>query len=114
SLGLQVHDVGCGLQPPRADNPFLRNTTVVAEDQVFTIEPGIYFIDALLAPLRASPGIDWKLVDALALFGGVRIEDDVVVQPGGLRNLTREALPSGGGRVLVGGDESHRPVERSH
>ncbi|HUJ29032.1 MAG TPA: Xaa-Pro dipeptidase [Myxococcales bacterium] len=112
SLGLQVHDVGCGLIPPRADNPFLRNTTIIGEGQVFTIEPGIYFIDALLAPLRSSPDIDWKLVDALAHFGGVRIEDDVFVQARGIRNLTRESLPLGGGRVLVGGDESHRPVER--
>jgi Xaa-Pro dipeptidase len=114
SLGLQVHDVGCGLTPPRADNPFLRNTTIISEGQVFTIEPGIYFIEALLAPLRNEPDIDWKLVDALKPFGGVRIEDDVVVQSRGIRNLTREALPSGGGRVLVGGDEGHRLVERGH
>jgi Xaa-Pro dipeptidase len=47
---------------PRAENPFLRNTTVIAERQCFTIEPGIYFIDALLAPLRQGPhsgAVDW-------------------------------------------------------
>jgi Xaa-Pro dipeptidase len=97
SLGLQCHDVGCALRPPRADNPYLRNTTEIAEGQVFTIEPGLYFIDALLAPLRSSPDIDWKLVDALARLGGIRIEDDVVVQAEGIRNLTREVLPEGGG-----------------
>ena len=97
SLGLQCHDVGCALRPPRKDNPFLRNTTEIAVDQVFTIEPGIYFIDALLDPLRASPDIDWKLVDGLKAFGGVRIEDDVVVERNGIRNLTREVLPQGGG-----------------
>ncbi len=97
SLGLQCHDVGCALRPPRADNPFLRNTSPIAEDQVFTIEPGLYFIEALLAPLRGSPDIDWKLVDALAALGGVRIEDDIVVRPDGIRNLTREVLPQGGG-----------------
>lgn len=97
SLGLQCHDVGCALRPPRADNPYLRNTTEIAEGQVFTIEPGLYFIDALLAPLRSSPDIDWKLVDALARLGGIRIEDDVVVQAEGIRNLTREVLPQGGG-----------------
>jgi Xaa-Pro dipeptidase len=88
------------LTAPRADNPFLRNTTVIARDQVFTIEPGIYFIDALLEPLRQGPragDVDWKLVDALALLGGVRIEDDVVVGEQGVRNLTREQLPTGGG-----------------
>ena len=99
SLGLQCHDVGCALRPPRADNPYLRNTTEVAAGQVFTIEPGLYFIEALLAPLRSSPDIDWKLVDALAQLGGIRIEDDVVVQDQGIRNLTREVLPQGGGQA---------------
>ncbi len=97
SLGLQCHDVGCALRPPRAENPFLRNTSPIAEGQVFTIEPGLYFIDALLEPLRGSAEIDWKLVDALASMGGVRIEDDLVVRADGARNLTREVLPQGGG-----------------
>ncbi len=99
ALGLQCHDVGCALTPPRKENPFLRNTSEIAPRQVFTIEPGIYFIEALLGPLRSSPDIDWKLVDALAAFGGVRIEDDVVVQDRGIRNLTREVLPQGGGKA---------------
>jgi Xaa-Pro dipeptidase len=71
----------------------------VAPQQVFTIEPGLYFIEALLAPFRRSQDIDWKLVDALSAFGGIRIEDDVVVQDSGIRNLTREVLPHGGGVV---------------
>jgi Xaa-Pro dipeptidase len=100
ALGLQTHDVGCAVTKPRPENPFLRNTAVIAEGQVFTIEPGIYFIEALLAPVRNGPharDVDWKLVDALAPLGGVRIEDDVVVEARGIRNLTREALPRGGG-----------------
>ncbi len=100
SLGLQTHDVGCGLRAPRADNPFLRNTSDVAVGQSFTIEPGIYLIDGLLAPLRARPEgkiVDWSAVDALAPLGGVRIEDDVIVVEGGVRNLTRERMPVGGG-----------------
>jgi Xaa-Pro dipeptidase len=100
SLGLQTHDVGCALRAPRADNPFLRNTSDVAVGQVFTIEPGIYFIDALLAELRGKKEgslVDWATVEALAPMGGVRIEDDVVVGERGVRNLTREQLPVGGG-----------------
>ena len=94
SLGLQVHDVGMRPHAPRADNRFLRNTSVIEVGQVFTIEPGCYFIEQLLAPLRADERrglLDWALVDRLAPFGGVRIEDDVVVLADGIRNLTREA-----------------------
>jgi Xaa-Pro dipeptidase len=103
SLGLQTHDVGCALRPPRADNPFLRNTSDVAPGQVFTIEPGLYFIEALLAPLRDGPSaglVQWSVVDALAPLGGARIEDDLYVTGGDtvVRNLTREHLPRGGGR----------------
>jgi Xaa-Pro dipeptidase len=102
SLGIQTHDVGCGVRMPRADNPFLRNTSDVAAGQVFTIEPGVYFIRSLLDALRAKPEgklVDWQLVEALAPLGGVRIEDDVLVREAGVRNFTREHLPSGGGVV---------------
>lgn len=96
SLGLQTHDVGCAELKPRADNPFLRNTTVIAADQVFTIEPGLYFVDLLLQPLRASANarlVDWQKVEALAPFGGIRIEDDLRVQPAAPpENYTRRYL----------------------
>jgi Xaa-Pro dipeptidase len=73
---------------------------------VFTVEPGIYFIDALLEKLRASEHaglVDWTLVGELGTMGGVRIEDDIVVTGSAIegaaaaRNLTREVLPVGGG-----------------
>lgn len=94
-LGVQVHDVGMRKTEPRADNPFLRNTSVIEPGQVFTVEPGLYFIDHLLAEARAgahADSLDWGLVEALAPYGGVRIEDDVVVQAKGVKNLTREAF----------------------
>jgi Xaa-Pro dipeptidase len=102
SLGLVTHDVGCASTKPRADNPFLRNTSRIAEGQVFTIEPGLYFIDGLLSDLRKKPEgklVDWSLVEALMPFGGIRIEDDVLVLGKGVRNFTREVLPIGGATV---------------
>jgi len=79
---------------PRPENRFLRNTSTIEAGQVFTIEPGCYVIGALLAPLADDDRkdlLDWRLLDALRPFGGVRIEDDVVVTVDGARNLTREA-----------------------
>lgn len=105
SLGIQTHDVGCAKIRPRSDNPFLRNTRAIEPSQVFTIEPGLYFIDTFLEELRSgahSTSIDWRKVDALMPYGGIRIEDDVVVLEDApvspSRNLTREALsPRAGG-----------------
>ncbi len=100
-LGIQVHDVGGrqkspegGTVPPPRDFPFLRTTRRIEEGQVFTIEPGLYFIEMLLRPHRTGPTrdlFDWQLVDRLAPHGGIRIEDNVLVTRDGHRNLTREA-----------------------
>jgi Xaa-Pro dipeptidase len=99
SLGVQVHDVGCKRTPSKPENPFLRNTTTISVGQVFTIEPGVYFIDTLLEELTQSPlasSVDWKKIDELRPYGGIRIEDNVVVLPPSgaknVRNLTREAF----------------------
>ena len=95
SLGVVTHDVGMKPRPPRPENRFLRNTSQIEVGQVFTIEPGLYFIDGLLGPLRAGDHarlVDWALVDELRPYGGIRIEDNVVVLAQGIRNLTREAF----------------------
>jgi Xaa-Pro dipeptidase len=94
SLGVSVHDVGMKVRAPRPDNKFLRNTSTIEVGQVFTIEPGFYVIDALMSQLKADERdrlVDWTRVDELRPFGGIRIEDNVVVQAQGARNLTREA-----------------------
>lgn len=98
SLGIQTHDVGCRKTPPKPENPFLRNTRTIEPGQIFTIEPGLYFIDSLLTELKEEhpDALDWSKVDALRPYGGIRIEDNVLVLPEGstsnVRNFTREAF----------------------
>ncbi|KUJ81457.1 Xaa-Pro dipeptidase [Microbulbifer flavimaris] len=99
-LGLQVHDVGGhqtapegGTTPPPEQYPFLRTSRTVEADQVFTIEPGLYFIDSLLADLKNSDlasEVHWDKVEALRPFGGVRIEDNVIVHEDRIENMTRD------------------------
>lgn len=95
SLGITVHDTGMKPRPPRPENKFLRNTSTIEVGQVFTIEPGIYVIDGLLGPLQADDRrelVDWSAIADLRQFGGIRIEDNIVVEANGIRNLTREAF----------------------
>ncbi len=59
---------------------------------VITVEPGCYFIDSLLDGAKKDEKIshffNWEKVDKFRTFGGVRIEDDVVVTKDGIENLT--------------------------
>jgi Xaa-Pro dipeptidase len=101
-LGLQVHDLGgfmadrSGKTIPKPEgHPFLRLTRVVEPGWVFTIEPGLYFILSLLAELKNSDNakyINWDKVDAFRKFGGIRIEDNILVTETGRENLTRKAF----------------------
>jgi Xaa-Pro dipeptidase len=101
-IGLQVHDVAGfqqsdrgGTIPKPAGHPYLRLTRKLEPGMVTTIEPGLYFIDMLLAELKQKPAardVDWNKVDAFRKYGGIRIEDDVVCTAGEPENLTRDAF----------------------
>lgn len=100
-LGLQVHDMGGFMADERGTHvsapeqyPFLRTTRLVETNQVLTIEPGLYFIDSLLSELNQSAQsayINWDKVEALKPFGGIRIEDNVIVHADNIENMTRDA-----------------------
>lgn len=107
-LGLFVHDVA-GKQKDAVGNAvdikhlegderykFLRSHRVLEVGNLVTVEPGIYFIKMLLDPHRNGADkhlFHWSMIDNLMMYGGVRVEDDVLITEGGHRNLTRELLP---------------------
>lgn len=101
-LGLEVHDVGGFMRSPDGGDiprpeghPYLRLTRVLQPGFVVTMEPGLYFIPQLLDGARTdqrSRLINWKRVDSLRRFGGIRIEDDLAVTADGCENLTRDAF----------------------
>jgi Xaa-Pro dipeptidase len=118
-LGLDVHDPGGYPEgTSRIDEPSIRSLRCgrkLAAGMFITVEPGIYFIDALLDPALADAKVSRLLVpEALARFrslGGVRIEDNVVVTATGSENLTHvprdvKDIES----VMAGGPWEPRPV----
>ena len=95
-IGLATHDVGGYLAGrERSDRPglkFLRCDLPLEEGYVVTIEPGIYFVRALLQDpaLREQhrDAVHWSRADEMLGFGGIRIEDDVAVTGNGPDVLT--------------------------
>ncbi len=70
---------------------FLRLSRPLETGYVVTVEPGIYFIPALVdmwhSEHRLASFIRYDVVASYLSFGGIRIEDDVLVTPGGARVL---------------------------
>lgn len=94
-LGLDVHDVTGGKRR-KMPNPTKVPVRFVAKLEpgfVVTMEPGVYFIEALLKDpelrRKHKGSVDFAKAETFLDFGGVRIEDDVVIQAEGAPlNLT--------------------------
>ncbi|KAF7492533.1 Xaa-Pro dipeptidase [Sarcoptes scabiei] len=96
-LGLDVHDVGGYLDhcPRRSEEPGLRSlrtARILEKGMVLTIEPGLYFIQAQLNTAKndseLSEFIIWSEIERFSSFGGVRIEDNIVITEEGAELLT--------------------------
>jgi Xaa-Pro dipeptidase len=100
-LGLDVHDmedlgdiVGYGKKEKRSGQfglNFLRLSRSLDSGFVLTVEPGIYFIPALIERWQKEglhkEFINYDKVSTFVGFGGIRIEDNILVTPAGAHVL---------------------------
>lgn len=107
-MGLDVHDmenigekyVGYDLETERSTQlgvSSLRMGRRLEAGMVMTVEPGIYFIPALIEKWNGeglnSQFINFDKLDPYLNFGGIRIEDDLLITEGGNRMLGKERIP---------------------
>ncbi|MGK6352855.1 aminopeptidase P family protein [Parapedobacter sp. DT-150] len=102
-MGLDVHDmedlgeqyVGYTEELPKDTTTFglksLRMGKALEAGYVLTVEPGLYFIPELIDQWKAenklAPFINYRMVDHVKDFSGIRIEDNVVITDTGHRLL---------------------------
>jgi Xaa-Pro aminopeptidase len=96
-VGLGVRDVGGALrgrEPDPDEFPRLRVDLPLRPGYVMTVEPGIYFVPALLHDRefreRHRDAVDWDRAEAMVGLGGIRIEDNVLVIADGPEVLTAD------------------------
>lgn len=108
-MGMDVHDMeGLGQiyvgfdeeTRPRLDQfgtNCLRMGRRLEEGFVVTDEPGIYFIPALIDDWKASGHckdfLNFDMLETYKDFGGIRIEDDILVTKDGCRFLGKNRIP---------------------
>ena len=108
NMGLDVHDmedlgenlVGYDPGQQRAKQlglGSLRMARRLVPGHVITDEPGIYFIPALIEKFRqeglGGDFVNYEKLKAYYDFGGIRLEDDVLVTADGARRLGAHRLP---------------------
>ncbi len=108
-MGLDVHDmedigekyVGYDLETERSAAlglSSLRMGRRLKAGFVMTVEPGIYFIPAYIEKWRAeklnAQYIDFDALAPYLDFGGIRIEDDILITPEGNRMLGERRIPA--------------------
>jgi len=96
-IGIDTHDVG-GYLPGNPERrrglgvKSLRTARFLKKGMTLTIEPGCYFIDHLLdealADLKLSPFLNKDVIDQFRRFGGIRLEDVVVITEDSCENYT--------------------------
>ncbi len=109
NMGLDVHDmedlgenlVGYDPDQTRATQLGLRSLRMarrLVPGHVITDEPGIYFIPALIEKFKkeglGKDFVNYAKLEGYYDFGGIRIEDDVLVTADGARRLGPRRLPA--------------------
>ncbi len=109
NMGLDVHDMeNIGEKYVGYDNETERNEKLgqsslrmgrrIREGFVMTVEPGIYFIPDLINKWKNENTnkefINFAALDSYFDFGGIRIEDDILITHDSCRLLGKDKIPS--------------------
>lgn len=108
NMGLDVHDMeDLGEDYVGYDNLYKRSSQfglsslrmgkMLTRGNVVTVEPGIYFIPALIDKWRAerinTQFINFTELEKYRNFGGIRLEDDILITESGCKRLGSRRLP---------------------